>query len=116
MSCPNFPIIVNVYKLHFVNKEALKTETLSRAHHFVNSGSQPFLARGTLNTRKNFAAHLYLKKLRKTWKRASFYKLQPKSPHFIVRIVKVRDQKELAAHLERAHGTLVCRGTPVEKH
>ena len=39
MSCPNFPIIVNVYKLHFVNKEALKTETLSRAHHFVNGVS-----------------------------------------------------------------------------
>ena len=22
----------------------------------------------------------------------------------------------MAAHLEGAHGTLVCRGTPVEKH
>ena len=24
--------------------------------------------------------------------------------------------KYLAAHLKEAHGTLVCRGTPVEKH
>ena len=26
------------------------------------------------------------------------------------------NEKNLAAHLEGAHGTLVCRGTPVEKH
>jgi hypothetical protein len=26
------------------------------------------------------------------------------------------DQKQLAAHLEGTHGTLVCRGTPVENH
>jgi hypothetical protein len=25
-------------------------------------------------------------------------------------------EKYLAAHLEEAHGTLMCRGTPVEKH
>ncbi len=31
------------------------------------------------------------------------------------RIVKLKTNK-LAAHLETTHGTLVCRGTPVEKH
>ena len=31
------------------------------------------------------------------------------------RVIKVRT-KNLAAHTEGAHGTLVCRGTPVEKH
>ena len=34
---------------------------------------------------------------------------------FLKRIVKARPKK-LAALLEGAHGTLVCRGTPVEKH
>jgi len=26
------------------------------------------------------------------------------------------EEKYLVAHLEEAHGTLMCRGTPVEKH
>jgi len=32
------------------------------------------------------------------------------------RIVKFKKLKRLAAHLEEAHGILVRRGTPVEKH
>jgi len=35
---------------------------------------------------------------------------------FMKRIVKFKKLKRLAAHLEEAHGTLVRRGTPVEKH
>jgi len=27
-----------------------------------------------------------------------------------------QEEKYLAAHLEEAHGTLMCHGTPVEKH
>jgi hypothetical protein len=36
-----------------------------------------------------------------------------KIPSFHLKKVKTN---KLAAHLEVAHGTLVCRGTPVEKH
>jgi len=42
--------------------------------------------------------------------------MQPKSPHFPKNNSKSKDQKSLAAHLEGSHDTLVCRGTPVEKH
>jgi len=35
---------------------------------------------------------------------------------FPKRVVKVRTQKSFAAHFEGSHSTLLCRGTPVEKH
>ena len=35
---------------------------------------------------------------------------------FLARGFRKRPTKDLAAHLEGAHGTLICRGTPVEKH
>ncbi len=76
------------------------------ARGFRLSGSQPFVARGTLKSKKNFAAHLYLKN-RKFYKKEDFFPKKIKG--------KVR-KKNLAAHLEGAHGTLMCRGTPVEKH
>jgi len=34
----------------------------------------------------------------------------------VIKNGKVSKKKYLAAHLEEAHGTLMCRGTPVEKH
>jgi hypothetical protein len=59
-----------------------------------------FLARGTLKSKKDMAAHLYLRK---------FVKLTKKSIFPQKRIGKVRE-KNLAAHLEGVYGT------PVEKH
>ncbi len=44
-----------------------------------------------------------------------FCKIFQKGHFFPKRIGKVR-AKNLAAHLEEAHGTQVCRDTPVEKH
>jgi len=35
---------------------------------------------------------------------------------FLKAIEKFKNLKRLLAHLEEAHGTLVRRGTPVEKH
>jgi len=69
------------------------------------------------------AAHLTLEKIwRHTDTKNIFLKDQVKPLYCIPnaffspkRIVKVKTYK-LAAHLEVAHGTLVCRGTPVEKH
>ena len=49
-------------------------------------------------------------------KRALFHKLDTKSLYFPFMSSKSKDQKKLPAHFEEAHDTLVCRGTPVEKH
>ena len=62
---------------------------------------------------KNLGAHLYLNFFEKGLEKVT----NCQQNLFIVpkRVVNVRT-KDLAAHLEGAHGTLVCRGTPVEKH
>ncbi len=77
------------------------------------SGSQPCLVRGTLNIRNKFGGTLASRNLRN---KASCYTFQLKYSHFLKRIVKFKNLKRLAAHLEEAQGTLVCRGTRVEKH
>jgi hypothetical protein len=72
-----------------------------------------FLVCGTLKIRNKFGDTLASTNLRN---RASCYTFQLKYSHFLKRIVKFKDLKRLAAHLEEAHGTLVRRGTQVEKH
>ncbi len=70
---------------------------------FIDFGSQLFWARGTLILKTNLAAHLGVKKRPKLWKYSYICILSLTS-------------KDLAAHLEKFSGTLVRRGTPVEKH
>ena len=74
---------------------------------FYSSGSQPFLAHGTLNMRKNLAAHLDQKFSEKGLEKVT--NCQQNLFTVLKRVVKVRT-KNLAAHLEGAHGT------PVETH
>jgi len=66
-----------------------------------NSGSQTFWARGTL---------IWYKKFGGTPKS----KIRPKKYCFYMLFRGFF--KDLAAHLKKFHSTLVCRGTPVEKH
>ena len=73
---------------------------------FYTSGSQPFFARGTLNMRKNFGAHLYLNFFEKDLgKELYFTNCKQNLLIFLKRVVKVRSKKnwrhtwkELTAH------------------
>ncbi len=75
-----------------------------------------FLPRGTLESEKKLAAHLYLELLKRTSKELHFTNFNQKISYFSQYISKSKYQKDFAAHLEGVHGTLVYRGTPVEKH
>ena len=77
------------------------------------SVSQPFLARGTLNVRQNLATHLYLEIFEKVLEKELYFTNWKQN--FLIFTIKVRLTK-MAAHLGGVHGTLVCRGAPVEKH
>jgi len=67
----------------------------------------------SINIRNKFGGTLASRNLKN---RASCYTFQLNYSHFLKRIVKFKNLKRLAAHLEEAHGILVRRGTPVEKH
>jgi hypothetical protein len=71
-----------------------------------------FSCRHTKHKKKNFTAHLDWEFFDKHLEKELILQITPKTSWNICKI----NLKKLAAHMEEMYGTLLCRGTPVEKH